>query len=116
MSSRLHPLVLPLALTPLDRERLLLHIQILRERAAGHPTEAAELYRLCAVFRKMLNEDEAQQEAGAPSQRRPTWSKEMGERRKQPRSGPTQPLQESRWFSSPGPATDRQRAQAPQRL
>jgi hypothetical protein len=116
MSSRPHPLVLLLALTPLDRERLLLHIQILRERAAGHPTEAAELYRLCAVFHKMLDEDAAQQEAEASALHRPTWSKEMGERRKQPRSGPAQPLQAPRWFSSPGPATDRQRAQSPRRL
>ncbi len=116
MSSNRHPLVLPLALTPRDRERLLLHIQILRERAAAHPTEAAELYRLCAVFHGMLNEDAAQQEAGAPGQRRPTWSKEIGERRKQPRSGPTQSQQAPRLFTSRGPATNRQRAEASQRV
>jgi hypothetical protein len=115
MSSSRNPLVLPLTLTPADRERLLLHIQILRERAASHATEAAELYRLCTVFHKMLNEDAAQQEAGAPGQRRPTWSKEIGERRKQPRSGLPQASQAPRWFSSPGLATSRQRAEARQR-
>src|SRR5258708_3046664 len=115
MSSSRHPLVLPLTLTPADRERLLLHIQILRERAASHTTEAAELYRLCAVFHKMLNEDAAQQEAGAPVQGRATWTKEIGERRKQPRPGPGQTSQAPRWFSSPGLTTNRHRSEVRQR-
>jgi hypothetical protein len=116
MNSPHHPLVLTLTLTAHDRERLTLQIQILRERAAGHPSEAAELYRLCGVFHGMLNEDAARQQAGAPGRRRPTWSTAMGERRKQSRSRPTQPVQTPSWFSSPGPIASRPRAAVPQRL
>jgi hypothetical protein len=52
-----HPLVLPLKLTAHDRERLLLHAQILRERAAAQPQEAENLTETARTFEKMLQED-----------------------------------------------------------
>ena len=60
-----HPLVLPLRLSDFDRERLLLHAHILRERAKAHPAEANTLLQIARSFDRMLEEYRVQQSQDA---------------------------------------------------
>jgi hypothetical protein len=56
-----HPLVLPLGLSDFDRERLVLHAQILRERAIAHPQEAHALLQVARCFDQILRDDGIEQ-------------------------------------------------------
>jgi hypothetical protein len=48
-------------LSDFDRERLLLHAHILRERAKAHPKEASTLLQIARSFDRLLEEDRIQQ-------------------------------------------------------
>ncbi len=52
-----NPSVLMFRLSDFDRERLLRHAHILRERAKGHPGEAHALLQVARCFDEMLQED-----------------------------------------------------------
>jgi hypothetical protein len=51
------PLDLPLGLSDFDRERIVLHARILRERAIAHPREAYALLQVARCFDQILRED-----------------------------------------------------------
>jgi hypothetical protein len=71
-----HPVILPLKLSEIHRERLRLHAQILRERSRSKPEEAKALLKVVKTFEDMLREDAmaATSSGSNPPSLSPAWA------------------------------------------